>query len=145
MCDTCGRPQRSLWTFENYPQLAEVKVGNWIALQRCPECSALWCEVPHEPYASFTFLTAWPFDEQAWQSVHDIDEARPLHEWHDAVIRENWEELPRPEREAVERWRDRTYRHYNPIDRGPEVPKPKYIHVASELASVVSSVIKHDG
>lgn len=139
MCQTCDRPTRSLWTYDNYPKLVDVTVGNWMSLQRCSECGALWCSVPHEPYASFTFLTAWPYDERAWQAIHDIDEARHLHEWHDAVIREHWQELPNDERDAVERWRDRTYRHYNPIDRGPDVPKPKYIQVASDLASFVAS------
>jgi hypothetical protein len=107
-----------------------------MCLRRCPECSQLWCEVPHEPYASFTFLTAWPYDQEAWQRVHDLDNAATLHEWHDAVIRENRKGLSQQEREAIERWRDRTYRHYNPIDRGPDVPIPKRIRFACDIAKV---------
>ncbi len=140
MCETCERPERSLWTFLNYPKLLEVVVGNWVMLRRCPECEALWCEVPHEPYASFVFLTAWPYDEQTWQSVHEIENGIVLHEWHDAVIREQWQNLADPEREAVEQWRDRTYRHYNPIDRGPEVRPPRHIENPSELGTIVEGI-----
>ena len=140
MCDTCGRPRRELWTFLEYPELTEVAVGSWMSLRRCPACKALWCEVPHEPYASFTFLTFWPYDEATWQAVHDLDAAQTLHEWHGAVIRERWTALSAAEKSAVEKWRDRTYRHYNPIDRGLDDPQPKRIRHASDLSSVVAGV-----
>jgi hypothetical protein len=138
MCETCGEPTRLLWTYENYPRLQDVKVGNWVSLQCCPQCGRLWCSIAHEPYAGFTFLTAWPYDVQSWLDVHG-DDGTKLHEWHDAVIREEWKTLSEVEREAIERWRDRTYRHYNPIDQGPDVPTPKHIRMASDLAKIIES------
>jgi hypothetical protein len=137
MCKTCGFPERTLWTFHNCPKLPDVAVGNWMALKQCPDCRAYWCEVPHEPYAAFTFLTFWPYDADAWQRVHSLDNGNALHEWHDAVLREQWQSLTDDEQEAIQRWRDRTYCHYNPIDRGPDVPKPVTIKTASDLAIVV--------
>ena len=131
----------SLGSYLNYPKLVDVKVGNWVTLQRCPSAMHFGGEVPHEPYASFTFLTAWPYDERIWQIANDTDQAMPLHEWHDAVIRESWMELPASERDAVERWRDRTYRHYNPIDCGPDMPQPKYIKKTSDLAAFFAGTL----
>lgn len=140
MCSTCESPERVLWTYASYPTLDEVALGNWMCLRRCPDCGHLWCEVPHEPYASFTFLTSWPYAQDDWQRIHDQDNATTLHEWHDAVIRENWQGLASQEREAIDRWRDRTYRHYNPIDRGPDVPIPKKIKRASDIDRVLRDV-----
>jgi hypothetical protein len=47
-----------------------------------------------------------------------------VHEWHDALVRETYTSLSLEEQRWVEEWRDRTYRHYNPIDRGPDMPMP---------------------
>jgi hypothetical protein len=136
-CETCEHPERSLWSYCNYPRLPDVAVGSWMALKQCPTCHAFWCEVPHEPYASFTFLTAWPYDEATWRRIHSLDDAKTLHEWHDAVIRERWQSLSVDERKAIEQWRDRTYRHYNCIDRGPEMPEPLRIKKSTDLAALV--------
>jgi len=123
-----------MWTFGNYPRLPEVQVGNWITLHRCPDCTAYWCSVPHEPYGGYTFLTAWPYGSELFEQLNARDNATILHEWHDAVIRENWMRLSAEEVSWVEQWRDRTYRHYNPIDRGPEMKQPRFIHEVRELA-----------
>jgi hypothetical protein len=86
------------------------------------------------------FLTAWPYGPELFQRLSARDNARILHEWHDAVIRENWMQLSAEEIAWVEQWRDRTYRHYNPIDRGPEIEPPRFIHEAHELARYASEI-----
>jgi hypothetical protein len=116
MCEECGQPSRVLWTFGQHPGFDEVSVGNWAALVRCRECGSLWVESPYEPYASFTFYARWPLDEKAWHELQKIEKGLPILEWHSMMIREKWQELPIEDRNHVERWRDRTYRQYNPID-----------------------------
>lgn len=118
----------------------DIEATNWMALQKCPICEHLWCDVPHEPYASFDFWTAWPFSEEEWKRLIRIDQGLILHEWHDAIIREDFRLLPRREFDAVEGWRNRTYRHYNPIDRGPDVQKPRYCETSEDI----SRYINHD-
>jgi len=80
------------------------------------------------------FLTAWPYTSELFHKLNARDDAIILHEWHDAVIRENWERLSPEEISWVEQWRTRTYRHYNPIDRGPEMKLPRFIHEAREIS-----------
>lgn len=133
-CEGCERPNRTLWAFWRTPKLDEVSVGNWNSLEKCPLCGALWVSVPHEPYASFRFWTWWPSDEENWSRLNQEDSALVIHEWHDAVIREKWSSLPAAEREHVQGWRDRTYRHYNPIDRGPDVGQPEFVKTAADLS-----------
>lgn len=71
-----------------------------------------------------------------WQHLNERDDARIIHEWHDAVLRETWTKLPIDERAHVDTWRDRTYRNFNPIDLSSAVnaPKPRYIERAADLA-----------
>jgi hypothetical protein len=108
-----------------------------MALLKCPDCGQLWCEVPHEPYASFLFWTAWPSTEEQWRRLIQIDQGRILHDWHDAVLREDYALLEGEEKEAVAFWRERTYRHYNPIDRSPEFSKPKYCSTSKDIEKYV--------
>lgn len=140
MCPTCESPDRVLWTFGNYPKLVTERVGNWIALERCQSCGARWCSVPHEPYGGYTFLTAWPYDVVVFDQLNAQHGARVLHEWHDAVIRESWQSLSAEEIVWVEEWRDRSYRHYNPIDRGPDVKPPWFVRESSEISRYVEEV-----
>jgi hypothetical protein len=140
MCSKCGYPGRVLWTYHNYPELVESKVGNWVSLKTCGECKQLWVEVPHEPYAAFTFITAWEHDSATWSSVHDIDEGQVIREWHNAVIREHWEGLPAEEVQAVEEWRDRTYRAHNPIDQGGSLPPPRHIEKTGDLNAIIANI-----
>jgi len=132
-CSTCEADERSLWTYGRPPALVRRIVGNWNFLEACETCGTLWIMVPHEPYASFTFWTRWPSTFEEWRRLDGKDEARIVHEWHDAVLRETWSALPEDERAYVEAWRERTYRHYNPIDRGPEMPRPTHVRRASDL------------
>ena len=119
-CPNCSWPVRLLRTYANPPSTQAIAVGAWCALERCRCCKALWCRVPHEPYGSFSFWTAWPANAPQWQALHDLDDGATIRAWHDAVLCERWHELPESDRTAVEAWRDRTYRTHNPIDRSDE-------------------------
>jgi len=132
-CSSCEAPDRVIWSYGRPPKLSCRDVGNWNSLEQCESCSALWVSVPHEPYASFTFWTLWPSDAVVWRRLNDRENGRIIHEWHDALLREAWEKLPEEERAHVEAWRVRTYRHYNPIDRGPDVPLPHYVKNSADL------------
>jgi hypothetical protein len=79
------------------------------------------------------FLTAWPYKPELFRQLDARENAVILHEWHDAVIRENWHRLSSEEVAWIEQWGDRTYRHYNPIDRGPEMKPPRFIHEARDI------------
>jgi hypothetical protein len=136
ICSTCQSGARSLWTLGRPPVLSRRAEGNWNWLESCDECGSLWVSVPHEPHASFKFWTLWPSTLEVWRDLNERDEARIIHEWHDALLRETWMDLPTEERAHVEAWRDRTYRRYNPIDRDHETPVPerRYIQKSSDLA-----------
>jgi hypothetical protein len=133
---------RSLWTFGRPPTFVQRAVGNWNHLEECESCGALWVSVPHEPYASFRFWTLWPSSAEVWRRLNDRDQALIIHEWHDAVLRETWSELPAAEREHVEAWRERTYRRFNPIDRerAAGAQGPHFVQKASDLARYVREV-----
>ena len=137
MCRTCESDNRNIWTYTNAPSLPDIKVANWISLQKCPECGALWCEVPYEPYGSFKFLVKWPYDEACFSSISSIDNSLILHEWHSAFIRENWESLNNNEIEAINKWRHRTYMNYNPIDKNLKENPAKYLATANGIAKYV--------
>ena len=122
-----------------FPQLLDVDKGNDVILQRCEPCGTLWCMSPYEPYLSFTFLAAWPYGQQEWRMVHDLDNGNTLLEWHAAMIRENWKELPDDERQHVERWRKRSYGH-NPIDRLPLTTHPVPLQNSSEMDAIVRAM-----
>jgi hypothetical protein len=94
-----------------------VRPGDGVELERCPACTGLWACGRHEPRGAQRFWTLWPFDAAAWDRVRSLPEgARLLREWHDAVLRESWLDLPGKERAVVERWRERTHREHNAID-----------------------------
>jgi hypothetical protein len=97
------------------PVVSKVVDGNWISLERCDSCGALWSVSPYEPYASFPYLVAWPQDQEAWQKKHDLDEGRTLLAWHAHEIAAHWRSLPKEEQKEVEAHRARSHGH-NPID-----------------------------
>ncbi len=138
-CKTCGCPGRVLWGCGSYPKLLDVQKGNYVILQRCEACGAMWCMSPYEPYLSFTFLAAWPYDEQIWKAVHDLDNGNTLLEWHAAMIREHWQGLPDDERQHVEAWRKRSYGH-NPIDQSPSMTRLSPLQSSSELKEIVERI-----
>jgi hypothetical protein len=121
-CSNCCAPDRTLWVLFSYaqksprkPDLTTIEQGNWITLERCEECGALWCSSPYEPFASFPYLVAWPRDVISWRSIHDSDDGRTLLSWHAYEIAQKWDSLPEAERHACEAHRARS-RGHNPID-----------------------------
>lgn len=114
-CPHCQAPERTIYGPGKRPTFAEVRSGNWIALERCDVCGALWCSSPYEPYAAFEYVVRWERSPEAWSRLHDADSGRALLRWHAAVIREQWRSLPAAERENVEVHRRRS-RGHNPID-----------------------------
>jgi hypothetical protein len=138
-CQTCGRPERVLLTSGSLPKMPTVERGDFIALDECPTCSALWCLTPHGPYYDL-FATWWPYDAPTWRRVHDLDRGKSLSEWHDAVIRESWELLPDSGKADIRTWCDHTYNGNNPIDQGPSFTPPEKILRMSDLDRLVSSL-----
>ncbi len=136
-CSNCQAPQRLLWTFGKLPKLDEVETGNWNEIKRCTTCDGLWVSVTHEPCVAFEFLPYWPYDVPTWRGLNSRDNAKPIHEWHNAVIRENWQSLPENEKQLIEQWRIRTYRNYNPIDRGTDEKPPVYVASAMDIEALI--------
>ena len=134
VCSSCEMPVRHLWTFGMHPQFIGVGSGDWNTLEQCAECGALWVCVPHEPYESCRFWTPWSSDAATWRRLNAREHALIIHEWHNAVLRENWELLSPPELEHVEWWRNRTYRSLNAIDRKNERPV-QYVEKSTDLQS----------
>ncbi|NOT31403.1 MAG: hypothetical protein HOP15_13230 [Planctomycetes bacterium] len=113
-------------------RLEPLGPGDWLELQRCANCSALWACGRHEPHGAKCIWTLWPGDEASWRRVlQGADGAAVLGEWHDAVLREDWLDLPPPERSDIERWRTRTRRELNPIDREGA---PRFIPRSADIA-----------
>ena len=121
-CSNCCAPDRTLWVLFSYtqmkpltPVLTTIDQGNWITLESCEECGALWCNSPYEPFASFPYLVAWPCDLASWRLIHDSDDGRALLSWHAYEIGQKWNGLPETERIACDAHRKRSSGH-NPID-----------------------------
>jgi hypothetical protein len=120
-CRNCGAHARWLRCPDRDTRRARFETlvpGARLALQRCPACGALWVCGRHEPRGTQRFWTLWPYDAAAWGRLRALPDGEALlGEWHDALLRESWLDLPGKERALVERWRERTKRERNPIDR----------------------------
>lgn len=115
-CPDCQAPEKILYAPSEKPAgLVNLQLGNWISLEQCGDCGALWCLSPYEPYAAFEYLVRWEFDAATWRRVHAADAGRALLRWHAAMIRENWQQLSAPARERIDQHRRRSQGH-NPID-----------------------------
>ncbi|MBP7692991.1 MAG: hypothetical protein KA764_13800 [Anaerolineales bacterium] len=115
-CPNCQAPETILYGPGDKPAgLTGLQLGNWISLEQCGHCRALWCASLYEPYAAFEYLVRWDYDAATWRRVHDADAGRALLRWHAAMIRENWQQLSAPARERVDQHRRRSQGH-NPID-----------------------------
>jgi hypothetical protein len=117
-CERCRAPVRRLWARAEAVGFESLVAAAWIELQRCPRCPALWVCGRHEPHGAQRLWTLWPNDRGRFEALLGApDGEQILGEWHDAVVRECWLDLPPAERAEVERWRERTRREHNPIDR----------------------------
>ena len=118
-CNLCQSEKRLIWgPSSDRPKLEDVDTGNWIALEKCPECGAQWVESPYEPYASFPYRVRWYGSATEWRQLHDLDNGMALHEWLKERIRLLWHKLPKEERNQIDYHRKRSYGH-NPIDMKP--------------------------
>ena len=116
-CTTCQAGHRKIWgPSKNRPDLCNIDIGNWISLERCPECNVFWVDSPYEPYASFSYRVRWMSSQTAWRRLHNLDNGHGLRELLNRQIKMLWKTLPKDERESVEFHRKRSYGHYNPID-----------------------------
>ena len=117
-CNNCLAPSKSLWVMfgpHRKPVIQRVQNGNWVSLERCNQCGALWCNSPYEPYASFPYMVAWSQTPEEWKRLHDSDDGQALLAWHAYMINRDWSSLPTDELAEVASHRKRSYGH-NPID-----------------------------
>lgn len=87
-CDVCEFPGRVVWPANRGRkiQLKEICNGNWITLLKCNNCLALWVEVPHEPYAMYSYHVHWKYSVKQWHYINDIDNSNTLHQWHNGMV-----------------------------------------------------------
>jgi hypothetical protein len=117
-CDRCGAPARRLRARGDAVGFETLGAAGWIELQRCPGCRALWACARHEPHGARRLWTLWPHERERFEALLGApDGEQILGEWHAAVLREDWLDLPPAERAELERWRERTGRRLNPIDQ----------------------------
>ncbi len=115
-CSLCGSPERSLIPPASLDLIfTNIDDGNWISLEQCSQCSALWCSSPYEPYAAFIYHVRWRKTPDEWRRIHDLDNGTTMRHWHIAMIRQLFESLDESGKQAVDEHRERAGRH-NPID-----------------------------
>ncbi len=66
-------------------------------------------------------------------SVLHRDNGLPYYEWHEAVVVEEHEKLPKAERDAIEAWRNRALGR-TPIDER----SPRYCHASSDIQRFIA-------
>lgn len=114
-------------------------MGNWMLLKVCPECGQLWCEVPHGPGATYSLAAAWPFSRGDFHRLNGLENARILHEWHMAMVRENLGGLPDSERSAVEDLLARLGSGHGVVEHGPWRFRPEFVREAGDIRRYVST------
>ncbi len=114
MCTTCNSNTQEIWgPVPRPPVLTQIRIGNWIALEECPQCKQLWTKAPFEPYAAFEYMAKWPLGITDWNRIHDGDDARTLHEWLINEIRRLYRNASKEIRDGIESHEQRSYGHYN--------------------------------
>ncbi len=114
MCDTCKADSRDMWSpCTDLPKLVDIRHGNWISLQRCPNCRELWVVSPFEPYAAFTYMVKWPRATNDWIRIHDSDDAATIHEWMKNEIRRLYPSAAPEAQKQIDAHEVRSYGHYN--------------------------------
>ncbi len=137
VCPCCGYPERELLTPGCLPEMRRVEMGNWMTLKRCPECGQLWCEVPHGAGASYRLAAAWPCDRANFHRLNGLENARILHEWHMAMVRENLDLLPDAERSGVADLLANLGSGHGVVDHGPWRFQPEFVLKPEDLQRYV--------
>lgn len=133
VCPTCEYPARRLWTFHRHPAFVETRGEDGAEWATCPACAQPWCEVMYEPHAAFSFWAAWPGNMAQWQDLRGKAGGVPFHEWHEAVIVEDYATLPAGEQAAVEAWRRRAF-GLTPIDHR----RPRFCRLSVDLEKFIA-------
>jgi len=82
-CSVCGYPDRRIWPPSNdASKFNDIASENWMFLSSCTSCEALWCGVPYEPYASFTYYVLWERTKEEWFDEINSNDGVKLHDWH---------------------------------------------------------------
>lgn len=127
-CSFCRAPERQLWPPDSRQDgLQTEQRGDWMLLDRCPNCGWLWCRVPYEPYASFSYAVLWRHTDGDWQHVYDADDGETLHQWHKATVQRRAASLSAEDQAKLEHHRDRSGGR-TPVD-GARVPKPDLMEI----------------
>lgn len=85
-CPSCGSPQTKRWGPELKPRgwdAAKIVFGNWIGLERCALCQALWFVAVSAGHSSPRYRVRWPHSVQDWIWLESLDSGQSLRAWHD--------------------------------------------------------------
>ena len=89
-CRSCGGPQAQKYSPHEWPkalQTEEIAFGNWIHLERCVWCDALWFVARDAGHASQSYLVRWPFTVDDWEWLNALEGGKALRDWHDGQFR----------------------------------------------------------
>lgn len=101
-CRICESPARDVWVLHAPKVLELVQRGNWIEIDKCPECDQLWCQVAYEPYASFPYWVAWKYAVEDFRFLHDLDDGNTLNRWHECAVSRGYPRLPDEDKKRAE-------------------------------------------
>jgi hypothetical protein len=118
MCDSAGRDHPLIGPLtppyeDRYPI---VQGGVMTALHRCDRCGKLYVSVAYDPWGGFHYLVLWPYGEDRYREVAEIDYGTIVHLWHAACIHEAYSLLPAPKRHAIDQHREKTTARPHPVD-----------------------------
>lgn len=108
-CQVCFAPKKALWPPNIGPNFICVVVGNWIDLEKCPNCGGLWVTVPYEPNSFYIYKARWKWGRESWDILHAMDNGATAHRWHRAVVCKFGPTLTGPEQESIQRHYTRSY------------------------------------
>lgn len=102
-CETCKGPGKVVWLpSAARPHLSNENQAEWFDLIVCQDCEKFWVQFPHEPYASYLYLNAWPYSRAFWNYVAGLQDGLTISKWYSYKIREAWPSMSGQERCAVE-------------------------------------------
>lgn len=89
-CRSCGSPQARKYAPHDWPKALrteELVHGNWMHLERCAFCRALWFVARDAGHASQRYMARWRLSVEDWQWLDALDGGASLREWHDDQFR----------------------------------------------------------
>lgn len=79
-------PQVKRWGPEFQPRgwnVEESAFRNWINLERCVLCQALWFVSVHTGHSPQRYRVRWPHSVEDWMWLESLDGGQSLGTWHD--------------------------------------------------------------